>query len=115
MEGPGGEEQDGLVVAAGEIAAISASLSSAARRPSGMITPSSQGVIQRRNVRGGGMDNSKKEWTPQSTRWAEAGKRGPQGLPRLSNTFYAVSRATRRGCGNAPARFRQEALNFVEE
>jgi hypothetical protein len=53
MEGSGGEEQDGLVVAAGEIAAISASLSSAARSPSGMITPSSQGVIQRRKARGG--------------------------------------------------------------
>jgi hypothetical protein len=56
---PARGEVVGVVVFRVGIAAISASLSSAARRPSGMITPSSQGVIQRRNVRGGGMDNAK--------------------------------------------------------
>jgi len=85
MEGPGGEEEDGLVVAAGEIAAMSASLSSAACKPSGMITPSSQGVIQRRKARGGGMDNAKERWAAlQSNHGSEAGKRGPQVVSALS-------------------------------
>jgi hypothetical protein len=80
-----------------------------------MITPSSQGVIQRRKVRGGGINNAKERWSVfQSNGGSEAGKRGPQVLPKLSNKVYSVSRATRRECG-APARFRQEALDFVEE